>query len=792
MSNICSDLKNSFKRNLLPQSKCKMFFKRLQNLYHKSFKKVRIRNKCTKENRQGGSLDKLFLERNKLKDVLKENANIEMNKDVKNKLNIVETHIYDQISTTNAEKLKKQLCILDNLDGSFSQLGLWKVKSKLFPRPVDPPTAKKDEQGNLITSHCELKSLYLRTYKARLDHRIMKEQYRELEALKDELWELRLWKLKSSDFNPWSMEELRVISKELKNNQCRDPNSLISEIFKEGVIGNDLKVAILDMMNMILETFHIPDELLKADISSIWKRKGSKMELSNDRGIFILSIFRKILDKLLYHRLYPSIEKGMSNSNIGARKHKNVRNHLFIIYGIVNSVLKDSRSCIDIQIYDLVQAFDALWLKDCMNDIYDILPPTDRGRGLALVYELNRNNLVAVNTPVGITERVNIPDIVQQGGGWGPIQCSVSIDKIGRDCENFDIHRYKYKGKIKVCPLSMVDDLLAVASCGLESLAVNTFINTHIELKKLAFHTPDSNNKTKCHKIHVGKPNKFCPNLKVHGTTMPEVDNDEYLGDIISADGKNKLNIKNRVAKGYGKIAEIMGILEKLSFGKHYYKIAILLRDTLLLGSILTNSEVWYRLTNDDLNELEKIDRTLLKRICILPSSTPSAALYLELGCMRVSTIIKARRLNYLHYLAKLNKSDMLYKFFWCQWLSEQKDDWVNVVRKDLKDFGICLELNQIEKYSSQRWKLYIKKSARKYEFRELLAVKDSKNKTKKLVYENLEMQDYLKCFEKDLSQVLLRYRMSMSNFSGNFKNGEKIKSCPLCSSHEDIQDLSF
>ena len=67
------------------------------------------------------------------------------------------------------------------------------------------------------------------------------------------------------------------------------------------------------------------------------------------------------------------------------------------------------------------------------------MPPTDRSRGLTLVYELNRNNLVAVNTPVGITERVNIPDIVQQGGGWSPIQCSVSIDKIGRDCEKFDI-----------------------------------------------------------------------------------------------------------------------------------------------------------------------------------------------------------------------------------------------------------------------------------------------------------------------------------------------------------------
>ena len=71
-------------------------------------------------------------------------------------------------------------------------------------------------------------------------------------------------------------------------------------------------------------------------------------------------------------------------------------------------------------IYDLVQAFDSLWLIDCMNDMYDILPGHKHDKKLALVYELNRRNLVAVNTPVGLTERIEIPDIVQQGGGWGP------------------------------------------------------------------------------------------------------------------------------------------------------------------------------------------------------------------------------------------------------------------------------------------------------------------------------------------------------------------------------------
>ena len=110
----------------------------------------------------------------------------------------------------------------------------------------------------------------------------------------------------------------------------------------------------------------------------------------------------------------------MSDSNIGSRKEKNVKNNLFIIYGIINSVLKEEKHCIDIQIYDLVMAFDALWLEDCMNNLYDTLPPEQRDVKLAMMYEANVTNLVAVNTPVGQTDRTNIPKIVTQGGTFGP------------------------------------------------------------------------------------------------------------------------------------------------------------------------------------------------------------------------------------------------------------------------------------------------------------------------------------------------------------------------------------
>ena len=109
----------------------------------------------------------------------------------------------------------------------------------------------------------------------------------------------------------------------------------------------------------------------------------------------------------------------------------------------------------------------------------------------------------------------------------------------------------------------MIDDLLGIAPCGLESLALNTFINVHIEMKKLRFPTPGNNGKTKCHKIHVGKANNFCPTLLVHNTVMPAVYSDTYLGDVICGDGSNKLNIASRVAKAHGKIAQIISMIER-------------------------------------------------------------------------------------------------------------------------------------------------------------------------------------------------------------------------------------
>ena len=113
----------------------------------------------------------------------------------------------------------------------MNQNGMWKLKNQLWPKERDPPLAKFDEKGNLISSTEALKSLYLRHYVKRLAHREIKESYAENYEKKVALWKLRFCTLRSAKSANWGIKELRDTIKSLKNNKTRDPSGLLVEIF---------------------------------------------------------------------------------------------------------------------------------------------------------------------------------------------------------------------------------------------------------------------------------------------------------------------------------------------------------------------------------------------------------------------------------------------------------------------------------------------------------------------------------------------------------------------------------
>ena len=105
-------------------------------------------------------------------------------------------------------------------------------------------------------------------------------------------------------------------------------------------------------------------------------------------------------------------------------------------------------------------------------------------------------------------------------------------------------------------------------------------------------------------------------------------------------------------------------MFEKVSLGQEYFKIALLLRETLFLNSILTNADIWYGLEKADIKRLEDLDLSLLRNFLNVPCTVPAEGVYLELGCLNIETILKAERLVYLHYLLKQEESSILFKVF--------------------------------------------------------------------------------------------------------------------------------
>ena len=151
-------------------------------------------------------------------------------------------------------------------------------------------------------------------------------------------------------------EDSKDLQKKLKSGKARDRDDFIYEIFKPNLAGDDLMVSLMHMFNGMKQNQLIRHFFQKMTITSLYKNKGVKSSFANQRGVFNLSKVRSIMDKILYDDVYPIIDDELTYSNIGGRKGRNIRDHLFIIYAVINDVMNGSSP--DVQTIDIYKYFD--------------------------------------------------------------------------------------------------------------------------------------------------------------------------------------------------------------------------------------------------------------------------------------------------------------------------------------------------------------------------------------------------------------------------------------------------
>jgi hypothetical protein len=310
-----------FENDLPLEIQSRNWLKTFNTILYKCFRKIRVVNNEKKMSES----EFLLHERNKLKKEIKVSTiSQEMKLKIEERILQIEANIRNDIS----EKYQNEILdTLKKLGGDSKMLNgsgrkkLWELLKKKYPKcSPSIPVGKKDRFGNLITNHEGLKKLYLQTYMHRLRNRPIKKEFEEIKIWKEELFEIRIELAKCNKSEPWTMEDLDLVLKHLKKGKARDPHGWTNELFSTDVAGKQLKLSMLMLLNKMKHENYIPEFIRLADVATIYKGKGEKCDLVNDRGIFLVTIFRSILMLLFYIDKYSLIDSNMSDSQVGRKE----------------------------------------------------------------------------------------------------------------------------------------------------------------------------------------------------------------------------------------------------------------------------------------------------------------------------------------------------------------------------------------------------------------------------------------------------------------------------------------
>ena len=138
---------------------------------------------------------------------------------------------------------------------------------------------------------------------------------------------------KDNEIKEITNEEVDKAIKELNNKKVADKHGWKNEMLKN--CGDNMKESVKKALNEIGKG-KIVEEWKEVQIKSIYKNKGKKDEMKNQRGIFITSNMSKLFEKVIKERNREKLEKKITRFLNGAMKGRGARDNLMILQAIMD------------------------------------------------------------------------------------------------------------------------------------------------------------------------------------------------------------------------------------------------------------------------------------------------------------------------------------------------------------------------------------------------------------------------------------------------------------------------
>ena len=421
---------------------------------------------------------------------------------------------------------------------------------------------------------------------------------------------------------PCDETEIGNLISSLSPRKSYGPNSIPVVILQ--MLKDDISKPLSILFNLSINTGTHPDLLKIAKAITIHK-KGSKLEVGNYRPISLLSNINKILEKIMFNRVYSFLEehKCIYLLQFGFRQKHSVNHALIQITENIRKALDEKKFACGVFI-DLQKAFDTVnhHILTAKLEHYGI-------RGVAnnwfKSYLSGRTQYVSIQGYD--SDEKAVLHGVPQGSVLGPLLFLIYINDLHKAIRNSSVYHFADDTNLlnfNTSPKKLQNDINYDLKCLYKWLLANKISLNCSKTELIFFHMPGEN-----------PAEKFTFKIKINGHRIEPSDHIKYLGIYLDSilSGKYHCELLSK------KLRRANGMLSKV---RHYVPTEELksIYHSIFSSHMIYGCQIWGQ-ASQNVQNIQKLQDRAMRIIDFKNKYTNPDPIYVSNNILKISDLVK-------------------------------------------------------------------------------------------------------------------------------------------------------
>ena len=434
--------------------------------------------------------------------------------------------------------------------------------------------------------------------------------------------------------------ELLTAINQLRNGASPGPDLLLNEFFKNG--SETLVIYLHKFFNKLFQIGYFPENWSEGFIVPIFK-KGDMNEVSNYRGITLLSTLGKLFTRILNNRLNKWAEEYnvYIEAQAGFRKHMSTIDNIFVLNGLITHCINNNEYLYCCFV-DFTKAFDyverdILW--------YKLIKIGVRGRMLDIIKSVYTSVKSRVKNNNILSESFSCSIGVRQGECLSSFLFAMYVNDLEQELSEKGINGIDI-GMAKLLLLLYADDIVLFAKSAEELQKSLDILEVYCDRWNLTV----NENKTKI--VIFRKGGRLPANLQFNykGSKIEIVNKFCYLGIVFTCGGSSFETQKTLSGQALKAIFTLKKYLHSFTALKPSHILDLFGK---LISPILNyGSEVW---GFHKAKSIETVHMQFCKRMLGIKQSTQNDFVHGELGRVDYQSL---RYINIVKFWLKIIHAD--------------------------------------------------------------------------------------------------------------------------------------